>query len=112
MVAPVDHAVLTTLALGCRDSERVRFGYQAANGTRSERLVEPLQLVPLGSRWYLVAYDLDRHDWRTNGGNGAHLVLSRVVSRRSKAPSVTAVAGTMANGCESPSNGECSGTKP
>lgn len=65
MVAPVDHEVLTTLALGCRDSERVRFAYRSLNGTRSNRLVEPLQLVPLGSRWYLVAYDLDRHDWRT-----------------------------------------------
>jgi predicted DNA-binding transcriptional regulator YafY len=64
-VAPVDHAVLSTLALGCRDSERVRFGYQAANGSQSSRRVEPFQLVPLGRRWYLVGYDLDRRDWRT-----------------------------------------------
>ncbi|WP_328991403.1 YafY family transcriptional regulator [Kribbella sp. NBC_01245] len=64
-VASVDHDVLTTLALGCRDSERVRFGYRAINGSRSSRQVEPLQLVALGRRWYLVAYDLDRRDWRT-----------------------------------------------
>ncbi|WBQ08168.1 helix-turn-helix transcriptional regulator [Kribbella sp. CA-293567] len=63
--APVDHVVLTTLALGCRDAERLRFAYRALSGARSERLVEPLQLVPLGHRWYLVAYDLDRQDWRT-----------------------------------------------
>jgi predicted DNA-binding transcriptional regulator YafY len=27
--------------------------------------VEPFRLVPLGRRWYLVGYDLDRADWRT-----------------------------------------------
>ncbi|MBO9556285.1 YafY family protein [Cellulomonas sp.] len=64
-VAPVDHAVLSTLALGCRDRERVRLEYVAATGTPSTRLVEPSQLVALGRRWYLVAYDVDRHDWRT-----------------------------------------------
>ena len=64
-VAPVDHAVLSALALGCRDRERVRFDYQAANGSRSSRMVDPLRLVSLGQRWYLVGYDLDRHDWRT-----------------------------------------------
>ncbi|MET1008320.1 MAG: YafY family protein [Propionibacteriaceae bacterium] len=63
--APVDHAVLSTLALGCRDSERVGFDYRSAGGVASDRRVEPLQLVPLGQRWYLVGYDLDRHDWRT-----------------------------------------------
>ena len=65
VVAPVDHAVLSTLALGCRDRERVRFDYVAAAGSASSRLVEPAQLVALGRRWYLVGYDLDRHDWRT-----------------------------------------------
>jgi predicted DNA-binding transcriptional regulator YafY len=61
----IDHAVLSTLALGCRDSERIRLDYRAANGTRSSRLVEPFKLVPLGRRWYFVAYDVDRRDWRT-----------------------------------------------
>ncbi|MGI3780511.1 MAG: helix-turn-helix transcriptional regulator [Janthinobacterium lividum] len=27
--------------------------------------MEPFRLVPLGRRWYLVGYDLDRADWRT-----------------------------------------------
>jgi predicted DNA-binding transcriptional regulator YafY len=63
--APLDHEVLSTLALGCRDAERVRFGYRALNGAPSARRVEPYRLVPLGPRWYLVAYDLDRQDWRT-----------------------------------------------
>lgn len=63
--ASVDHGVLLTLALGCRDSERVSFDYRSVNGTTSSRRVEPHRLVPLGRRWYLVAYDLERHDWRT-----------------------------------------------
>ncbi|MGW4487665.1 helix-turn-helix transcriptional regulator [Amycolatopsis sp. NPDC004368] len=61
----VDPGVLTTLALACRDSERVRFAYTAANGRQTDRHVEPLRLVPVGRRWYLVAYDLTRHDWRS-----------------------------------------------
>ncbi|MGS0688542.1 helix-turn-helix transcriptional regulator [Nakamurella sp. GG22] len=63
--APMDHTVLTTLALACRDAERVGFKYRAVDGTVSRRQVEPHRLVPLGGRWYLVCYDLDRHDWRT-----------------------------------------------
>ena len=61
----VDPDVLTTLAESCRAEERVEFAYTAADGTRSERLVEPLRLVSLGRRWYLVAYDLNRHAWRS-----------------------------------------------
>jgi predicted DNA-binding transcriptional regulator YafY len=56
---------LTGLALACRDSERVRFGYTSAGGERTDRQVEPLRLVSLGRRWYLVGYDLDRQDWRS-----------------------------------------------
>jgi predicted DNA-binding transcriptional regulator YafY len=61
----VDPSVLTTVAQGCRDSERLRFAYTAASGERTERDVEPLRLVSLRRRWYLVAYDLGRHDWRS-----------------------------------------------
>ncbi|HJQ48201.1 MAG TPA: YafY family protein [Amycolatopsis sp.] len=60
-----DPAALTALALACRDSERLRFVYTAASGDRTDRHVEPHRLVSLGRRWYLVAYDLTRHDWRT-----------------------------------------------
>jgi predicted DNA-binding transcriptional regulator YafY len=63
--AGVDPAALVGLAQACRDSERLRFGYTAASGEGTERHVEPLRLVRLGRRWYLVAYDLDRHDWRS-----------------------------------------------
>lgn len=61
----VDPEVLTTVAQACRDAERLEFGYAAADGARTDRLVEPFRLVPLGRRWYLVAYDLHRHDWRS-----------------------------------------------
>jgi predicted DNA-binding transcriptional regulator YafY len=63
--ATVDPGILTTTALACRDSERIRFSYTAAAGQRTDRHVEPHRLVLLGRRWYLVAYDLSRHDWRS-----------------------------------------------
>lgn len=61
----VDPGALTAVAQACRDTERLRFTYTAAGGERTEREVEPARLVPLGRRWYLVAYDLGRHDWRS-----------------------------------------------
>jgi predicted DNA-binding transcriptional regulator YafY len=61
----LDPDVLTTVALACRDTERLRFGYTSATGEITDRHVEPLRLVSLVRRWYLVAYDLLRHDWRS-----------------------------------------------
>ncbi|MGS2805688.1 helix-turn-helix transcriptional regulator [Nocardia sp. MW-W600-9] len=63
-LSDVDPAVLTDLALTCRGEERLTFAYTAADGRTSTREVEPHRLVSLGRRWYLVAYDLTRHDWR------------------------------------------------
>jgi predicted DNA-binding transcriptional regulator YafY len=63
--AGVDPGVLTTLALACRDTERVRFSYTAADGQPTGRHVEPHRLVLLGRRWYLAGYDLDRQGWRS-----------------------------------------------
>lgn len=56
---------LTILARSSRDNERLRFDYHTHSGTAGERLVEPHHVVPLRRRWYLVAWDLDRDDWRT-----------------------------------------------
>ncbi len=61
----VDVAALTTIAQACRDEERMRFSYTGRDAERTERHVEPHRLVSLGRRWYLVAYDLTRQDWRT-----------------------------------------------
>ncbi len=61
----VDPEVLIAVAQACRDNERLLFDYTARDGEPGERHVEPHRLVPLGRRWYLVAYDLVRHDWRS-----------------------------------------------
>jgi len=63
--ASVDPEVLTTLALACRDTERIRFSYTAAGSQPTERHVEPHRLVLLGRRWYMAGYDLDRQGWRS-----------------------------------------------
>ncbi|MFI7626325.1 helix-turn-helix transcriptional regulator [Microbispora rosea] len=57
--------VLTVVAQACRDEERLRFSYAARGREPSSREVEPYRLVTVGRRWYLVAYDLTRQDWRS-----------------------------------------------
>ncbi|MFE2870284.1 helix-turn-helix transcriptional regulator [Embleya sp. NPDC059259] len=61
----VASGVLTAVAQACRDEERLRFGYTARGSAPTDREVEPHRVVALGGRWYLVAYDLGRHDWRS-----------------------------------------------
>ncbi len=61
----VDAGVLTTLAAACRDTERLRFDYRSHGGGESRRDVEPYRLVTWGRRWYLLAWDVERGDWRT-----------------------------------------------
>ncbi len=61
----VDPGVLTTLAGACRDRERLRFDYRSHDGTSTVRSVEPHRLVSWGRKWYLVAWDTERGDWRT-----------------------------------------------
>ena len=61
----VDPQSLTVLAAACRDHERVRFAYTARDRAGTRREVEPHALVNAGRRWYLVAFDCGRDDWRT-----------------------------------------------
>ncbi|PRH79272.1 transcriptional regulator [Streptomyces solincola] len=61
-VAP---STLTAIASAATGHEKLRFGYRAADGAGTRRLVEPYRLLATGRRWYLVAYDLERADWRT-----------------------------------------------
>ncbi|MEV4437577.1 YafY family protein [Streptomyces sp. NPDC049577] len=61
----VDPHTLTVMASAATGQERLRFAYRTGDGTETKRLVEPHRLVSTGRRWYLVAYDLDRDDWRT-----------------------------------------------
>jgi predicted DNA-binding transcriptional regulator YafY len=71
MIAPagggptVDPQHLTAIAAACRDSECLRFAYTSRDGTDSRREVEPHALVNFGRRWYLVAWDRRREDWRS-----------------------------------------------
>jgi predicted DNA-binding transcriptional regulator YafY len=61
----IDAEVLATLAGACRDQTRLRFPYIARDARASQRVAEPVAVVYSGHRWYLVAFDLDRDDWRT-----------------------------------------------
>lgn len=61
----VDADTLATIAAACRDHMRMAFEYVGHAGDSSLRRVEPHRLVYTGRRWYLLAWDLDRADWRT-----------------------------------------------
>ncbi|MFG2331825.1 helix-turn-helix transcriptional regulator [Streptomyces sp. NPDC048604] len=61
----LDPSLLTELANACRDGERLRFEYRDHHGASTRRTAEPHRLVCTERRWYLVAWDVDRADWRT-----------------------------------------------
>jgi len=56
---------LAAVASVCHARERLRFDYSTRGGTRSRREVEPYRVVQADSRWYLVAWDMGREDWRS-----------------------------------------------
>ncbi|WP_199434163.1 helix-turn-helix transcriptional regulator [Qaidamihabitans albus] len=70
---PVGPEVLLTLARACRDEVEAGFDYPRPDLLREvspgsevrRRRVEPYRLVASDRRWYLLAYDLDRDDWRS-----------------------------------------------
>jgi predicted DNA-binding transcriptional regulator YafY len=61
----VDAETLTVVAAACRDHQELRFDYRGRRGEGERRRVEPHRLVYTGHRWYLLAWDRDRADWRT-----------------------------------------------
>ncbi|MFI7639699.1 helix-turn-helix transcriptional regulator [Nonomuraea sp. NPDC049400] len=65
----VDSSVLLALSAAVHGREVLRFDYTPAAGDDGgqvpPRRVQPHHLVTWGGRWYLVAWDLDREDWRT-----------------------------------------------
>lgn len=64
--AEVDSGVLLTLAATVRSQEVLRFDYgTTADDDAPPRRVEPHHVVTYRGRWYLVAWDLERADWRT-----------------------------------------------
>jgi predicted DNA-binding transcriptional regulator YafY len=60
----VDSEVLGAIAGAIRASERLRFTYVDHAGNQTQRTAEPERLVAWGRRWYLLAWDVDRNDWR------------------------------------------------
>ncbi|MFD8418599.1 helix-turn-helix transcriptional regulator [Streptomyces sp. NPDC059466] len=69
-----DARVLVTLGAAVQAREVLRFDYTRAFtpgaagadlDATGPRRAEPHHLVTWGGRWYLVAWDLDREDWRT-----------------------------------------------
>ena len=61
----VESDVLSLIAGAIRGSERLRFDYVDHAGNQSVRTAEPERLVVWGRRWYLLAWDVARADWRT-----------------------------------------------
>jgi predicted DNA-binding transcriptional regulator YafY len=66
----VEPTVLVTLGAAVHAREELRFDYAVPSrsvpaGVSPPRRVQPHHLVTWGGRWYLVAWDLDRDDWRT-----------------------------------------------
>lgn len=61
---PLDLPVLGGVAAAIRGHERLRFGYTKPGGSEAARHTEPQRLVSWGPLWYLLAWDLDRDDWR------------------------------------------------
>jgi predicted DNA-binding transcriptional regulator YafY len=64
----VDSEQLIAIGTAVRACEVLRFDYTTPGASEEwvpPRKVEPHHLVTWGGRWYLVAWDLDRNDWRT-----------------------------------------------
>lgn len=61
----VDAEILTLLAMASRDQQQLQFNYGDKKQRATTREVEPHGVVYVGSRWYLVAFDVDRADFRT-----------------------------------------------
>lgn len=79
----VEPDTLMTLARACRDHEHVDTEYVDRDGVATSRRLEPYQLVTTGRRWYLLAYDRDRDDWRS-------LRLDRMSGVRARGTTFTA----------------------
>ena len=62
--APVDWSLMGVIADAVADGGRIRFRYTDQHGTGSERTVQPFRHLLRDRWWYLVAFDLDRDDWR------------------------------------------------
>ncbi|MET7422065.1 YafY family protein [Dactylosporangium sp. NPDC005555] len=62
---PVDGDVLLALSAAVHAREILRFDYGPESADTPPRRVEPHHVITWDGRWYLIAWDLDRNDWRT-----------------------------------------------
>jgi predicted DNA-binding transcriptional regulator YafY len=56
----IDPETLAIIAAACRDHQSLRIDYRD-----TRRVVEPHRLACTGRRWYLLAWDTTKEDWRT-----------------------------------------------
>lgn len=63
-VEPLDWTLIGVIADAVAASSRVQFHYTDRHGHESLRTVEPFRHFLRRQRWYLVAFDIDREDWR------------------------------------------------
>jgi len=61
----IDRQVLLVVTGACRDGQALEITYRSARGTESALGLEPYRVVNAGRRWYLVARDRRRGEWRT-----------------------------------------------
>lgn len=61
----VNAGTLSAIATATQRRERLRLDYADHHGACTVREVEPHRLVHTGRRWYLLAWDTHREDWRT-----------------------------------------------
>lgn len=62
--SPVDFALVGTLSDAVALGARVAFDYTDQHGRETQRTIEPYRHVLRQRQWYVVAYDIDRDDWR------------------------------------------------
>ena len=61
----IDMDTVVTVARAIRETRRLRIDYLRHDGREVRRVVEPHRIVHTADRWYLVARDVDRREWRT-----------------------------------------------
>ncbi|NUO98442.1 MAG: WYL domain-containing protein [Nonomuraea sp.] len=64
-VPQVDNRVLMALSAAVHACEELRLDYATGADDVQARRVQPHHLLTWDGRWYLLAWDLDREDWRT-----------------------------------------------
>lgn len=62
--ASVDWELVGTIVDSVATGERLGFDYTDQNGRHSRRTVEPYRHLLRQQHWYLIAFDLERDDWR------------------------------------------------